>query len=125
MSDIKAKFGTGNQGITVTLASLADNGARESAAVDNTANLFLDALVMLKVKTGASGTLSTGYIEVYAYGTSDGGTTYSDGATGSDAAITLTAPPNARLLGVINAVANATTYKSGPFSIAAAFGGIL
>lgn len=125
MSDIKTKYGTGNQTITVTLASLTNNSQRESTAIDNTTNLFLDALVGGKVKSPASATSATGSINVYAYGTDDGGTTYSDGATGSDAGITLTAPPNVRLIGVINVVANAVTYKFGPFSVAAAFGGIL
>lgn len=125
MSDIKAKFGSSNQGITITLASLANDAARESTVVDNSTNVFLDALVTLKVKSGASGTSTTGYVAVYAYGTSDGGTTYGDTATGSDAAITLTSPTNLRLIGMINVVANATTYKSNPMSVASAFGGAL
>lgn len=62
---------------------------------------------------------------VYAYGTADGGSNYSEGATGSDAGITLTSPPNVKLIGIINVVANSTTYKSGPFSVAQAFGGVL
>ena len=62
---------------------------------------------------------------LYAYGTVDGGTTYTEGATGSDAAITLTSPTNARIIGIINIVANSTTYTGGPFSVAAAFGGTL
>ncbi len=122
--NITAKYGTNNQTITCTLASLTNNSARSSAAVDNTSNLFLDVLVMLQIKSGASSTASTGAVNVYAYGTVDGGTTYTEGA-GTDAGITLTVPPNARLIGVINVVANATTYKAGPFSVAAAFGGVL
>lgn len=125
MSDIKAKFGTSNQAITCTITSLANNGQRQSTAVDNSSNLFLDALVTVIVKTAGSGTSSTGYVAVYAYGTADGGTNYSDGASGSDGSITLTSPPNVKFLGVINAVANSTTYKGGPFSVAAAFGGVL
>ena len=125
MSDIKAKYGTSNQAITVTLASLANNSARASTAVDNTSNLFLDALVAINIKTGASGTSSTGYVNVYAYGTADGGTNYTEAATGSDAAITLVVPTNLRLIGSLNCVANATTYKAGPFSVAAVFGGAM
>ena len=124
--DIKQKFGTEAQALTCTLASLANNSARESTVVDNTSNLFVDALVMAQIKSGASGVSSTGYVNIYAYATVDAATpVYSDGATGSDAAITLTSPPNVRLIGVMNVVANATTYKGGPFSVAAAFGGVL
>jgi hypothetical protein len=122
--NITAKYGTNNQAITCTLASLTNTSKRSSAAIDNTSNVFLDALVMVQIKSGASGTTTNGVVNVYAYGTVDGGTTYTEGA-GSDAGITLTSPTNARLLGVINVVANATTYKAGPFSVAAAFGGTL
>lgn len=125
MADIKSKFGSQNQTITLTIASLANNGQRESSVIDNTSNLFLDALVQLKIKSAAASTSSTGVVNVYAYGTVDGGTTYSDSATGSDAGITLTSPPNMRLIGVVNVVANSTTYKSHPMSVAAAFGGVL
>lgn len=125
MADIKSKYGSSGQAITITLASLANNGARQSDVVDNTSNLFLDALVFLVIKSGASGTAATGYVNLYAYGSVDNGTNYSDGASGSDAAITPTSPPNLRLIGVVNVVANATTYRAGGFSVAAAFGGVL
>lgn len=124
-STIEAKYGTSNQTITLTIASLANNGARASTAVDNTSNLFIDALVQVKVKSAAASTAATGYVSVYVYGTADGGTTYTEGATGTDAGITLTAPTNAQLLGQINVVANATTYKGPPWSVAAAFNGVM
>jgi len=125
MADIKTAYGTSNQTITCTLASLADAGARASTALDNSSNLFLDALVQISIATNSSGTSSTGTVRVYAYGSADGGTTYSDSATGTDAGITLTVPPNARLIGILNTVANSTTYESHPMSVASAFGGVL
>lgn len=111
--------------LTITVASLATASSRASTAVSNSTNLYLDALVTVKVKTGASGTASTGYLTVYAYGSIDGGTSYSDGVTGTDAAFTVATANNLRMLGVVNAVANATTYTSVPFSVAQAFGGTL
>lgn len=93
--------------------------------IDNTTTLFQDALVSLSVKSAAASTSSTGYANVYAYATTDGGTKYTEGATGSDAGITLTVPSNAIRIGTINVVANATTYNGGPFSVAQAFGGTL
>lgn len=125
MSDFKSKYGANGQAITVTFTSLANNGARQSTPVDNSSNLYLDALVSVKVKSAGSSTSAAGYVNVYAYGTTDGGTTYG-GVTGTtDGAVTLTSPPNVRLIGVINVVANSTTYESGPFSVASAFGGVL
>jgi hypothetical protein len=127
MSTIKPLFGTNNQAITCTFTSLANNGQRSSAAVDNTSNLFLDVLVSVKTKTNAAGTSATGTLNIYAYGTTDGGSTYGGGETGmgTDAGVTLTSPPNIVLIGVINCVANATTYQKSAMSIAQAFGGTM
>lgn len=130
MSSVKNAYGTSNQAITCTITSLANasgpyGAGRASTAVDNTTNLFLDALVTVKVKTSASALANDKSVYVYAYGTTDGGTTYGDGITGSDAAFTATNPPNLRLIGVINCVSTSTTYVSAAMSVAAAFGGVL
>lgn len=128
MSDVKEAFGSSGQALTITLTSLADatSAGRESTVVDNTSNLFLDALVMAKIKTQNSGTISTpSAVFVYAYGTVDGGTTYPDTVTGADAAITLNSPTQLKLLGAIYVAAINTTYKGGPWSVASLFGGRL
>lgn len=121
MATIKPSYGT-KTSITVTLASLANAGFRSSAALDNSTNLYLDALVQLKVKTGASGTSASGVVNVYAYASADGGTTYPDGC-GTDTGISTAA--ELRLIGQVNVAANATTYVSNTMSVAAAFGGVL
>ena len=125
MANILEAFGSSGQSITCTFTSLTNNSARQSTVVDNTSNLFLDALLFIKVKAGAASTSSTGFVAVYAYGTVDGGTSYSDGASGSDSSITLTVPPNMKLVGIVNVVADSATYYGGPFSVASAFGGVL
>ncbi len=125
MSTVQSKYGTNNQLFTITLTSLANNGQRGSVAIDNTSNLFLDALVFVKIKSGASGFGSGSYANIYFYGTADGGTTYSDGVSGTDASQTLTSPPNLPPPRVLNMPADATIYDGGPFSVAAAFGGVL
>ncbi len=127
--NITQKFGSNNQALTCSLApggtGLVNNGARQSTAVDNTSNLFQDVLVFIKIKSGASGTSASGVVNVYVFATVDGGTTYTENAGASDASITLTSPPNARLIGQLNVVANATTYYSALMSVAAAFGGVM
>ena len=125
MATVKALYGSNNQAITCTITSLTNGSQRQSTVVVNTANLYLDVLVFIKAKTAASSTSAAGTIKVYAYGSVDGGSTYSDTVTGADGAVTLTVPPNCRLIGVINANANSTTYQGGPWSVAAAFGGQL
>ncbi len=73
--------------VTITLGDNSNglaNGAARSNAIDNSSNLFLDALVMLKTKTGASGVLASGTILIYAWGTVDPATPlYPDTVTGA------------------------------------------
>lgn len=125
MADIKQKYGTNGQALTCTIASLANNSARQSTEVDNSSNVFIDALVVLKITAGASGTSSTGYVNLYAYATVDNGTTRTEGAGASDAAITLVSPTNLILVATVNVVANNVVYVGGPWSVARAFGGSL
>ncbi len=128
MADIKAKYGNSNQAITVTINGLVNDGKRESAAVDNSTSCFLDALVQVKIATNTAAD-STGdkSVYVYAYGTTDGGTSCSGNASGSDAAFG-TDPQqlgNCRLIGVVYAPTQNRIYESDLMSVASAFGGVL
>ena len=123
MADIKTKYGTSNQAITITLASLADDGLRESSANSNASDLFLNALIQLKVKTGVS-TAGDKNILVYTYGTADGGTTYSGDASGNNGAFAGNIN-NTVLIGIIDTPTAATVYESNIMNIANAFGGVL
>jgi hypothetical protein len=121
----KTLYGSSNQALTLTLAALAASATvgRNSTAIDNSTNLFLDALLFLEFETGTvSGNKQ---VLLYVYGTADGGTTYTEGVTGTDASFTRKDPTTLRPLAVIPAVTNATVHKAGPFSVAQAFGGIL
>jgi len=122
---VKQLYGSSGQTITITLASLASGSARESDPIDNSTNLYLDALVMLQLKTAAGSIGSDPWAYVYVLGTVDGGTTWPDPATGANAAITPSKNTKARLLGAVNLAAASTTYKGGPWSVAAAFGGVM
>lgn len=123
MSTTKILYGSNNQTITITMDSVTNNNARQSTAIDNSTNTFLDALVFanIAITTGSA----TGYLNIYAYGTANGGSTYTDGASGSDAGFTMPTTPNLRLIGVLNIANSTATYRGGPFSVAVAFGGIL
>jgi len=126
VSTFKTSYGTEKQSITITITSLTTGSVRGSVVVDNTTNLYLDALVQVQIKSGAGSTSANGYVNIYAYGTVDAADSlYTEGSTGTDQAITLTVPTNARLIGTLNMVANSVTYVSEPFSVAAAFGGVL
>jgi hypothetical protein len=121
MSTVKTSYDT-TTSITITLASLANTAARESTAVDNTTNLYLDVEVYLAIKVGTvSGTKA---VNVYVAGSADG-TNYTDNATGADAGITLSSPTNLRLIAVIATPTSSSTYKYVIGSVAQAFGGLL
>lgn len=112
---------------TISLASLASDtnlvAGREGTAVDHEDD-EIDSIVGGKVTTGTSPTASR-QIEVWAYGSYDG-TTYSGGATGSDANLTPSEKTLLKLLTIIPTVNTSDkTYQWGPFSLAAAFGGTL
>ena len=127
MASVKLVYGT-TTAITITLASLATSATagRESTAVDNGTNLFLDALVtvILTIATGSIANDKAAY--VWAYGSEDN-TTFTGNVTGTDAAITLDDPTPLKLVQVIpmpTAGTSDKTYKA-VFSIAQAFGGVL
>lgn len=121
MATINELLGSTAQAITCTLTSLTNTSLQQSAAVDNTANLFMDVKVAVRVKTNAAGTSATGAVNVFAYGTADTTTpVYSGGASGSNASYTAN-KDNLIYLGSISAVANSTTYD-GIFNLARAFG---
>lgn len=112
---------------TITLASLASSATagRAGTAIDNNAtDDAIDAMVGGKVTTGTSPTASR-QIEVWLYGSYDG-TTYSGGASGSDAGLTPQAEGLLKLLTIIPTSSTSDQlYSWGPFSVVAAFGGCM
>ena len=146
-SEIKPLFGTPGVDVPITLASLANNAARESTAWDWSA--YEDVLVEVTVKGGAA-PIAGGVVTVYAYATVDNGATYTEGATGvdalftflmatppdvitplpgvpdpRDAAFTMMAPTQLFCVGVLFVNAVGQVRKGGPWSLAALFGGTL
>ena len=112
--DLPLKYGASNRPITILLAGLANGSKATSEEISNAADLFHDALVQLKVKTGASGVSSTGVLYVFAIGSADGGASYPDSEN-----------DERKPIGIIKANADATTFISELMSVAAAFNGKL
>lgn len=124
MANIKGAFGS-STALTHTLNSLAHGSARESTAVDNSTNLYIDAVLRITIALATGTPTGDKRVNIYAYGSEDG-TNYSDNATGSDAAITLRSPTNLAYIGAIYTPdSGGLTYKSLPFAVARAFGGVL
>lgn len=120
--------------ITVTLASLADGGYRESAGINNTVNKYMDALVGGSIQVAT--VVADGTISIFAYGSMDAGGIYSGGLVGTDEAITWGTTPASssvegynqlKLLGVISVdtTDDDNDIEFAGFSVAAAFGGVM
>ena len=129
MADVKMYYVSASDA-TITLASLASDtnllAGRESAAIDNSANLYLDYLVSGKVTTGTSPTTARS-IEVWAVGSWDG-TNWPDVFDGTDSAETITsANHKASICRFVASMSTDATsdrvYHFGPVSIASVFGG--
>lgn len=113
MQQAKPSYRANNQTITITLASLANGSVATSTALDNTSNFDSTIGIAGKFKTNASGTSATGTISIAVAASADGGTTYP------------AVFANCKLVDVIQANANATTYHLNWANIAALFGGVL
>lgn len=129
MADRKIAYGS-SAALTITLASLATSATRvagrESAAVDNTSNKYLDYLVGGKVTTGTSPT-DAKQIDVWVYASFEDTPTYPDVFDGTDSDETATSAgvlAGALVLAASVSTNNTSnrTYWVSPFSIAAQFG---
>jgi hypothetical protein len=132
MADFKVKYASPAT-ITIGLASLATSSdrtvGRESDAIDNGTNLYVDVLVSGKVTTGTSPTASK-QIDICVYAAHDETPTYPDVLDGADSAETMTSA-NVRA-GAVRVLASLRvdntsnqTYWLAPSSVARAFGGVL
>ncbi len=124
----KLAFGA-STAIVCTITSLATSSAREGTAVDNSTNLYFDALVSVVFTSITGSPASDLVVNVYAYGSEDG-TIYGSPVTGTDASLgTLNTPTNLRSIGTISILSTSSnaerTYISNPMSVAQAFGGSL
>lgn len=117
----KRKAGS-HSNIAITIASLANDLRRASAAVDNREDRFIDALLQLKIKSGAT-VGGSPVVNVYAYGAIHADQLgYSGDVSGADEAFNGTFL-NCHSLGTLTVIAAATVYRSKVFSIANVFGG--
>lgn len=135
-TDIKEAF-QAEQTMTVTnLHSLASSATAgwTSGYVDNTSNLYLDALVAIHIAAVNTAPANDKAIYVFAYGSTDGSiftsTGTSGGTVGTEGALTFPSiatplPIVMPMIGVIPYPVQNKALDGGPFSVAKAFGGIL
>jgi hypothetical protein len=114
--------------LTITLNSLSNNSARQSAVLDNTSNLYTDILIGGGFKTASGSLGSNPVVNVWAAaitdGTNYGGSNGSNTLGGGDAAFAMPSNTgNLVLLASVPINASAATEYMEPRSLAAAFGG--
>jgi hypothetical protein len=135
MADIKEKFGTATA-FTKTNANLASSATAgwKSNSIDNSANLYDDALVHVELAAVNTAPANSKAIFLYAYALVDGsGSAYTSSGDGTPDGNegTITFPDvtaNAiplPLLGVIPYPVQNKAINAGPFSVAKCFGGVL
>lgn len=114
--------------ITCTINTLASSATvgRSCLAIDNSSNLYDDALVALAIKTGAGAPANDKAIYAYIFGSEDG-TNFDQeesNAPGTDAAYTINAPTIFKGPIVIPVLTAAKVYLK-TFTIAQFFGGVM
>jgi len=116
-SEIRIKPVATKQALTITLASLAAAGARQSTMVANSNN-YPSAIVYLKIESGGTGPVAGKVYEVYLLRGDDASSSAyrTDGAGATDAAITI---ENAQFLGTITVTNTANKVFYGEFDTTA------
>lgn len=113
--------------ITCTFAGLANSAARSSLAVDNSVNLYDDAILDISVLLTGGGTAFDKACYVYFYGCGQNGIFNGSSAenVGTDIAVTMDSPTN--LIGpiTISTPSVGVTYRLTVGSMASLFGGVL
>lgn len=114
--------------LTITLAALATSTTvgRQATVVDNSSNLYDDALVTVIIGTSASAIGSSKSVSTYLSGSEDGTNFDQDDAAmgASDAGYTINLPSNLPTGMVMNTPTTSKTYNR-TFSIAALKGGVM
>lgn len=130
IGDVKLKYTTETQ---FTITSLNSNTSSAtnmwcSAVVDNSADLYEDALIFVKLSFPATAPGGAKRALIYAYGSNDNAD-YTQPASGTEGDQTIpdyqANPTPMRQIGEIPYNTSDDTIKGGPFSVAEAFGGKL
>jgi hypothetical protein len=110
--------------ITITPGALANAAYRQSAAVDNSTNLYADAMIYGKAITASSAMTVNSALFLFLVWSLDAGTTYSNNASGTDAAYTQPDSDSNLVIGgsAIIPAATTTPVYFRPFSFCQAAG---
>ena len=116
----KQLLGNSNQTITITGGSLAANGQRSSAAIDDTTGLYSGANLVVYAQAPASALTASPVVNIYVYGSANNGTNYPEGC-GTDTSVTLASTTNLISIRPLNTPVAGTVYYSNPLPISSIF----
>ena len=117
-------FGPNNQSLTFTLNGLSNTATQFSTVVVNTgATVFTDVLITASCYIATTPS-SDEAVYFYAYGSTDGGLTYTDGVTGTDGRLA-NGVRNAKMIGVLSMKSPNLSMIGGPWRLSNAFSGVL
>lgn len=131
MTTLKPSYGAPTS-IAITTSSLASDSnllaGRQSNVANNTSDLAVDSFVGGSIAAPGSAPTAGTTIEVWLFGSWNGGTTYTAGASGSgDANLSLATSGVKQLMSRVALISQTDTtaraYAFGPVSVAQAFGG--
>jgi hypothetical protein len=128
MTESKVTYGPVNT-LTASIWGLPNGGWWQTAAVDNSSNLFID--VQVGGKLTVSITTTPVGVSIYAYGLRGDDGEYSGQAAGAAGSYTPVANTAGMQLRLLDVVAGSVTLSAqatlgyGPYSIAQAFGGVV
>lgn len=125
MATVTQNFGT-NTALTVTnLHSLADGSFWQSAVIDNgtVKGMWIELFITILTTTSAASAVGT--IDVYYSGSTDGGTDFAGGASGSEGSFTNSANNSVNHMELIGSLyCDATETSARTFKYRLAFGPI-
>lgn len=133
MTALKPSYGTPTA-ITITTSALASDAnllaGRQSSIISNSGDLAVDSIVGGTISAPGSAPTAGTFIEVWLFGSWDGGTTFSAGASSAgDANLSLATSGVKALMSRVALVSQTDTtaraYTIGPISVAQAFGGTM
>lgn len=131
---LKTTFGTATAFTKTNLATLASSvtAGWKSNAIDNTTTRAIDALVGIELASVVAAPAGSKTLYIYAYGLIEGTayTSTGDGLIdGTEGTVTFpsvtTLPVVCKLIGTVPYPVTTKAINGGPFSVAAAFGGIM
>lgn len=124
MTDFGLRYGP-TELLGITMNGLANGSYRQSSGIANVSG-WTDYYFSCKLTGPQTSTSTNGFVNFYALGSTNNGATYTDGGSGVDGPfVPSSAGLNLPRIGYASLTENNNATEYGPFSVSAAFDGVL